>query len=126
MNPKLNKVNAEIEKMEARLVETQASLKDLRAEKKQLEDLEIVKTIRAMKSTDMDVMELIKMMQEGRASVPAFSVEEEKPQRSASVYKKESEDDENEEKNYENCSVYGTLPLHEPLHGRNRFCQWWR
>ena len=94
MNPKLNKVNAEIEKMEARLVETQASLKDLRAEKKQLEDLEIVKTIRAMKSTDMDVMELIKMMQEGRASVPAFS--EEKPQMSASVYKKESEDDENE------------------------------
>jgi septal ring factor EnvC (AmiA/AmiB activator) len=96
MNPKLNKVNAEIEKMEARLVETQASLKDLRAEKKQLEDLEIVKTIRAMKSTDMDVMELIKMMQEGRASVPAFSVAEEKPQMSASVYKKESEDDENE------------------------------
>ena len=96
MNPKLNKVNAEIEKMEARLVETQASLKDLRAEKKQLEDLEIVKTIRAMKSTDMDVMELIKMMQEGRASVPAFSVEEEKPQMSASVYKKESEDDETE------------------------------
>ncbi|NCB94558.1 MAG: DUF4315 family protein [Clostridia bacterium] len=96
MNPKLNKVNAEIEKMEARLVETQAALKDLRAEKKQLEDLEIVKTIRAMKSTDMDVMELIKMMQEGRANVPAFSVVEEKPQMSASVYKKESEDDENE------------------------------
>ena len=43
MNPKLKKVNAEIDKMEARLAETQEALKNLRAEKKMLEDLEIVK-----------------------------------------------------------------------------------
>ena len=39
MNPKLKKVNAEIDKMEARLTETQETLKNLRTEKKMLEDI---------------------------------------------------------------------------------------
>lgn len=80
MNPKIKKVNAEIAKMEARLSETQEALKNLRAEKKMLEDLEIVKAIRSMNTGDMDVLELVAKMQESRAvKAPAFSVPENKP-----------------------------------------------
>ena len=80
MNPKIKKVNAEIAKMEARLSETQEALKNLRAEKKMLEDLEIVKAIRSMNTGDMDVLELVAKMQESREVKPsAFSVPENKP-----------------------------------------------
>lgn len=80
MNPKIKKVNAEIAKMEARLSETQEALKNLRAEKKMLEDLEIVKAIRSMNTGDMDVLELVAKMQESRAvKEPAFSVPKNKP-----------------------------------------------
>jgi hypothetical protein len=67
MNPKIKKVNAEIDKMEARLYETQEALKNLRAEKKMLEDLEIVKAIRSMNTGDMDVLEMVAKMTQGRA-----------------------------------------------------------
>ncbi len=42
MNPKIKKVDASIQEMEARLAETQAALKDLGQKRKMLEDLEIV------------------------------------------------------------------------------------
>ena len=77
MNPKLKKVIADIEKMEARLAETQATLKDLRAEKKTLEDMEIVKAIRSMKPGDVDVMELLRQMQEDRTQSSVFSASQE-------------------------------------------------
>lgn len=90
MNPKIKKVNAEIAKMEARLSETQEALKNLRAEKKMLEDLEIVKAIRSMNTGDMDVLELVAKMQESRAvKAPAFSVPENKP-----LINKEDKDNE--------------------------------
>lgn len=80
MNPKLKKVNAEIDKMEIRLSETQEALKNLKAEKKMLEDLEIVKAIRSMNTDGMDVLELVAKMQESRVEkFPAFSVPENKP-----------------------------------------------
>lgn len=80
MNPKLKKVNAEIDKMEIRLSETQEALKNLKAEKKMLEDLEIVKAIRSMNTDGMDVLELVAKMQESRVEKsPAFSVPENKP-----------------------------------------------
>lgn len=79
MNPKLKKVNAEIDKMEIRLSETQEALKNLKAEKKMLEDLEIVKAIRSMNTDGMDVLELVAKMQESRVEkFPAFSVPENK------------------------------------------------
>jgi hypothetical protein len=79
MNPKLKKVNAEIDKMEARLTETQETLKNLRTEKKMLEDLEIVKAIRSMNTGNMDVLELVAQMQMSRDVKPsAFSVPENK------------------------------------------------
>lgn len=75
MNPKLKKVNAEIDKMEARLLETQEAIKNLQTEKKMLEDLEIVKAIRSMNTGNMDVLEMVAKMQESRdVKTPAFSV----------------------------------------------------
>lgn len=78
MNPKLKKVNTEITKMEARLVETQEALKNLKAEKKMLEDLEIVKAIRAMNTGNIDVLEMVAKMQSREIESPAFSVSENK------------------------------------------------
>lgn len=79
MNPKLKKVSAEIDKMEKRLAETQETLKNLRAEKKMLEDLEIVKAIRSMNAGNGDVMELVAMLTKGgEEKVSAFSVSENK------------------------------------------------
>lgn len=90
MNPKLKKVSAEIEKMEKRLAETQETLKNLRAEKKMLEDLEIVKAIRSMNAGNGDVMELVAMLTKGgEEKVSAFSVSENKEL-------KEQEDKEND------------------------------
>lgn len=93
MNPKIKKVDANIQKMEARLAETQAALKDLRAEKKMLEDLEIVKAIRSMKNPDMDVMALIEKMQSGGGIPASFVSEANQPDQAED---KESEVDENE------------------------------
>lgn len=47
----------------ARLAETQEALKNLRAEKKMLEDLEIVKAIRSMNTGNMDVLEMVAKIQ---------------------------------------------------------------
>lgn len=63
MKARLKKVIAEIAKMEQRLEETEKALKNLRAEKKMLEDLEIVKAIRSMNTEGQDVLELIDKMQ---------------------------------------------------------------
>ena len=90
MNPKIKKVDASIQKMEARLAETQAALKDLRAEKKMLEDLEIVKAIRSMKKPDMA---LIEKMQSGGGIPASFVSEVNQPDQAED---KESEVDENE------------------------------
>ncbi len=81
MNPKLKKVNAELEKKEALLKETQEAIRNLRAEKKQLEDLEIVKAIRSMGSADGNILELVEQLQRGQSREndnPAFLVPETK------------------------------------------------
>lgn len=93
MNPKIKKVDVNIQKMEARLAETQAALKDLRAEKKMLEDLEIVKAIRSMKNPNMDVMALIEKMQNGGGIPASFVSKANQPDQAED---KESEVDENE------------------------------
>lgn len=72
MKARLKKVIAEIAKMEQRLEETEKALKNLRAEKKMLEDLEIVKAIRSMNTEGQDVLELIDKMRKGRGESPAF------------------------------------------------------
>ncbi len=81
MNPKLKKVNAELEKKETLLKETQEAIKNLKAEKKQLEDLEIVKAIRSMGSGDGNILELVAQLQKGQGrenDTPAFLVPETK------------------------------------------------
>lgn len=77
MKARLKKVIAEIAKMEQRLEETEKVLKNLRAEKKMLEDLEIVKAIRSMNTEGQDVLELIDKMRKGRGESPAFLLQKE-------------------------------------------------
>lgn len=77
MKARLKKVIAEIAKMEQRLEETEKALKNLRAEKKMLEDLEIVKAIRSMNTEGQDVLELIDKMRKGRGESPAFLLQKE-------------------------------------------------
>ena len=77
MKARLKNVIAEIAKMEQRLEETEKALKNLRAEKKMLEDLEIVKAIRSMNTEGQDVLELIDKMRKGRGESPAFLLQKE-------------------------------------------------
>lgn len=48
MNPKYEKVCAEIAKIEKKVEDLQAQLKELRSKKTEMENLEIINTVRAM------------------------------------------------------------------------------
>ena len=50
-NNKLDRINAEIEKTRERITEQQNRLKDLLAQKTELENLQIVQLVRAMRLT---------------------------------------------------------------------------
>ena len=65
MNLKLNRVIEDIEKNEKKVAEAQAQLKVLRQQRKQLEDQEIIKSIRSMQLDDGDMLRLLYGIQDG-------------------------------------------------------------
>lgn len=65
MNVKLNRVIEEIEKIETRISEWQAQLRQLKQQRKQLEDQEIIKTIRSMQLSDADMLRMLYGIQDG-------------------------------------------------------------
>ena len=65
MNVKLKRVNEEIEKIEARISEWQEQLKALKQQRKQLEDQEIIKSIRSMQMSGTDMLTLLDGIQNG-------------------------------------------------------------
>ena len=65
MNLKLNRVIEDIEKNEKKVAEAQAQLKVLRQQRKQLEDQEIIKSIRSMQLSDGDMLRLLYGIQDG-------------------------------------------------------------
>lgn len=65
MNLKLNRVIEDIEKNEKKVAEAQAQLKVLRQQRKQLEDQEIIKSIRSMRLSDGDMLRLLYGIQDG-------------------------------------------------------------
>lgn len=65
MNVKLNRVIEEIEKIEMRISEWQAQLRQLKQQRKQLEDQEIIKTIRSMQLSDADMLCMLYGIQDG-------------------------------------------------------------
>ena len=68
MNKRLNRVLDEIQKTENKIAEWQAHLRELNEQKKQMEDAEIIKSIRSMKLQGRELLELLTGLQEGTMS----------------------------------------------------------
>ncbi len=65
MNVKLKRVIEEIDKIEKKVSEWQDQLKHLRQQRKQLEDQEIIKSIRSMQMSGADMLTLLDGIQNG-------------------------------------------------------------
>lgn len=66
MNPKYQKVCADIAKTEKKVEDLQEQLKELYDKKTELENLEIVNTVRAMVMDKDQIMAFLSTMHEGR------------------------------------------------------------
>ena len=78
MNPKYQKVCAEIAKTEKKIEDLQDQLKELNDKKTELENLEIVNTIRAMVMDKDQIMAFLSSMKDGiKASQPITNHQEE-------------------------------------------------
>ena len=64
MNRRLNRVLDEIQKTERRIAEWQSRLKDLHAQRKLMEDAEILKSIRSTKLEGRELIEFLEKLQE--------------------------------------------------------------
>ena len=67
MNPKYQKVCAEITKTEKKVEDLQGQLKELYDKKTELENLEIVNTVRAMVMDKDQIMAFLAAMKDGEA-----------------------------------------------------------
>ena len=76
MNRKLHRVLDEIQKTEKKIAEWQEHLKELKLLAEQLENQEIVKTIRSMKLDSRRMLELLEGLQEGSVCLPLIDQEE--------------------------------------------------
>lgn len=70
MNTKLSRVLDEIAKTEAKIAVWQEHLEELNIRKKQLEDAEIIKSVRSMKLGSREMLAFLESMQNGTLSVP--------------------------------------------------------
>lgn len=65
MNPKLKKIVEDIDKMEMKIAEWQTQVKELKRQRKQLEDQEIIKTVRGMQLGDAELLRVLCGIQDG-------------------------------------------------------------
>ena len=72
MNPKYQKVCAEIAKTEKKVEDLQGQLKELYDKKTELENLEIVNTVRAMVMDKDQIMAFLAAMKDGKAEMCCF------------------------------------------------------
>ena len=70
MNPKYQKVCTEIDKTEKKISDLQQQLKELRDKKTEMENLEIINTVRAMVMDKGEIMAFLAAMQNGDAKQP--------------------------------------------------------
>ena len=73
MNPKYQKVCAEIAKTEKKIEEMQAQLKELNDRKTEMENLEIINTVRAMVMDKDQIMSFLSAMKTGGAVIPEIA-----------------------------------------------------
>lgn len=76
MNRKLHRVLDEIRRTEKKIEEWQEHLKELKLLAEQLENREIVKTIRSMNLDSHRMLELLEGIQSGTVSIPLLEQEE--------------------------------------------------
>lgn len=76
MNPKYLKVCAEITKTEKKVEDLQGQLKELYDKKTELENLEIVNTVRAMVMDKDQIMAFLAAMKDGEAEKPITTQQE--------------------------------------------------
>lgn len=76
MNRKLHRVLEEIQRTERKISEWQEHLKELKLLAEQLENQEIVKTIRSMRLDSHRMLELLEGIQNGTVSIPLPEQEE--------------------------------------------------
>ena len=65
MNPKLKRIVEDIDKIEIKIAEWQTQLKELKRQRKQLEDQEIIKTFRAMQFSESELLRMLCGIQDG-------------------------------------------------------------
>ena len=75
MNMKLKKVLDEIQKTEERITEWQEHLRELNIRKKQLEDAEIIKSIRSLTLNSRELLVVLDKIQNGTAVFPYLTEE---------------------------------------------------
>lgn len=76
MNPKYQKVCADIEKAEKKAEDLQAQLKELYEKKTELENLEIINTVRAMVMDKDQIMAFLSTMKTGKPEKKQMEVSE--------------------------------------------------
>lgn len=86
MNTRLKRILDEIQKTEQKIAEWQEHLKVLLVRKKQLEDAEIIKSIRSMKLDSRQLLEVLESIQNGKV-----------PFSENAAASKEEDDSENED-----------------------------
>lgn len=70
MNRKLSRLLDEIQKTEKKIAEWQVYLEELHIRKKQIEDAEIIKSIRSMKLGSREMLTLLDNLRKGTVSIP--------------------------------------------------------
>lgn len=70
MNPKYQKVCADIVRLEGKAADIEKQLEELRRKKTELENLEIISTVRAMVMDKEEIMTFLSSMKSGKAAKP--------------------------------------------------------
>ena len=73
MNPKYQRVCTEIAKTEKKIEDLQAQLKELYDRKTEMENLEIINTVRAMVMDKDQIMSFLSAMKTGGAVIPEIT-----------------------------------------------------
>jgi hypothetical protein len=76
MNMKLKKILDDIQKTEEKISEWQEQLKLLNTQKKQMEDMEIIKSIRSMKLDSRELLLLLDGIQNGTVQLEKIASQE--------------------------------------------------
>lgn len=93
MNKKLQKVLEEIEKTETKITQWQEHLKMLLIQKKQLEDTEILKSIRSMHLESRELLQVLEKLQKGEFQLIGNCYED--PRKSDFSEKEETKEETN-------------------------------